>query len=192
MSKDAVVPSRQRMRADARRNFDRIVAAAGALVAEHGAEASLEEIARRAEVGSATLHRHFPTRRALLEAVFEDRVKALCARADDLLTASDPGEALFTWLRAVGAHAAANRGLGASLMSGGDPALGRTCHEMIITAGEGLLARARAADAVRPGIAVTHLLKLVGAISLATEQEPDGPAEADRLLALAIDGVRPR
>ncbi|GAB2443070.1 TetR/AcrR family transcriptional regulator [Streptosporangium sandarakinum] len=193
MSKDAVVSSRQRMRADARRNFDRIVAAAGTLIAEHGAEASLEEIARRAEVGSATLHRHFPTRRALLEAVFEDRVKTLCTKADDLLTAPDPGEALFTWLRAVGTHAAANRGLGASLMrGGGDPALGRTCHDMIINAGERLLVRARAADAVRPGIAVIHLLKLVGAISLATEQEPDGPAEADRLLALAIDGVRPR
>lgn len=190
MSKDAAVPPRQRMRADARRNVDRIIAAAGALIAEHGADASLEEVARRAGVGSATLHRHFPSRRALLEAVFKDRVETLCAKADDLLCDPDPGEALLTWLRAVGAHAVANRGLGASLMRGGDPALGRTCHAMIIDAGDALLARARTADAVRPEIAITHLLKLVSAIALATEQDPDGPAEADRLLAIAIDGVR--
>lgn len=190
MSKDAAVPPRQRMRADARRNIDRIIAAAGVLIAEQGADASLEEVARRAGVGSATLHRHFPSRQALLEAVFKDRVETLCAKADDLLCAPDPGEALLTWLRAVGAHAVANRGLGASLMRGGDPTLGSTCHDMIINAGDALLARARTVDAVRPDIAITHLLKLVSAIALATENEPDGPAEADRLLAIAIDGVR--
>lgn len=190
MPKDAAVPPRQPMRADARRNVDRIVAAAGALIAEHGADASLEEVARRAGVGSATLHRHFPSRQALLEAVFKDRVETLCARADDLLRDPDPGEALFTWLRAVGAHAVANRGLGASLMRGADPTLSSTCHDMVINAGDALLARARTAAAVRPGIAIIHLLKLVGAIVLATEEDPDGPAEADRLLAIAIDGVR--
>src|SRR5262249_14146667 len=116
------------MRADARRNVDRIIAAAGALIAEHGADASLEEVARRAGVGSATLHRHFPSRQALLEAVFKDRVETLCAKAEGLLCDPDPGEALFSWLRAVGAHAVANRGLGASLMRGGDPTLGSTCH----------------------------------------------------------------
>lgn len=143
--------------------------------------------------GDLALHRHFPTRQALLEAVFKDRIAALYAKADDLLTAPDPGEALSTWLRAVGTHAAANRGLGASLMHhGGDPTLGGTCHEMVINAGEQLLTRARAASAVRPEIAIIHLLKLVNAISLATEHEPDGPAEADRLLAIVIDGVHPR
>ncbi|WP_231619246.1 TetR/AcrR family transcriptional regulator [Nonomuraea sp. SBT364] len=184
---------RQQLRADARRNADRIVAAAGALIAERGADASLEEIARRAGVGSATLHRHFPARQALLEAVFKDRVEALCAKAGDLLAAADPGEALLAWLRAVGAHAVANRGLGASLMrGGGDPALGGTCHDLITGAGEKLLVRARAAGAVRPGITIVQLLKLVSAISLATEHDPDGPAEAERLLGIAIDGVRPR
>ncbi|WP_318207329.1 MULTISPECIES: helix-turn-helix domain-containing protein [unclassified Streptomyces] len=178
------------MRADARRNAEKIVAAAGALVAEHGADASLEEVARRAGVGSATLHRHFPSRQALLEAVFKDRVQSLCAKADELLAAPDPGQALSTWLHAVGAHAVANRGLGASLMRDGDPALGETCHDMITTAGDALLTRARAADAVRAGITITQLLKLVGAIALATERESDGPAEADVLLSIALDGVR--
>ncbi|GAB7188489.1 helix-turn-helix domain-containing protein [Kitasatospora sp. Ki12] len=195
MPKDAATPPNRPMRpmrADARRNAEKIVAAAGALIAEHGADASLEEVARRAGVGSATLHRHFPSRQALLEAVFKDRVEALCARARDLLTDPDPGHALSTWLRAVGAHAVANRGLGASLMRDADPALGETCHDMITDAGDALLARARAADAVRPGITTTRLLRLVGAIALATEQDSDGPAEADLLLTIAIDGVRAR
>ncbi|MFC9327612.1 TetR/AcrR family transcriptional regulator [Kitasatospora sp. NPDC057015] len=183
------------MRADARRNRERILAAAGSVVADQGAEASLEEIARRAGVGSATLHRHFPSRQVLLEAVFRSRVEALCATAHDLLADPDPGNALTTWLRAVGAHAVANRGLGTSLMGGardGDPALGHTCHAMIVDAGAELLARARQAHAVRPEVTVTQLLRLVGAIALATEQEPGGAAEADQLVTLAIEGVRPR
>jgi AcrR family transcriptional regulator len=183
------------MRADARRNHDLIVTAAGEAVARHGAEASLEEIARAAGVGSATLHRHFPSRQSLLEAVFRDRVEALCTDARDLAAAPDPGAALVSWLRAVGAHAVSNRGLASSLMSGardGDPELGETCHAMITAAGDELLTRARRAHAVRPDVTVIELLKLVSAISLAGEREPDGAAGADRLLALAIDGVRPR
>ena len=88
-------------RADARRNFDQIVAAAEAEIARHGADASLEEIARRAGVGSATLHRHFPSRQALLEAVFHDRVEVLCVQARELAGHPDPGAALGEWLRAV-------------------------------------------------------------------------------------------
>ncbi|MFD5462199.1 TetR/AcrR family transcriptional regulator [Kitasatospora sp. NPDC127059] len=195
MPKSAAGPASRPMRADARRNYDRIVATAESLVAEHGAEASLEEIARHAGVGSATLHRHFPSRQLLLEAVFKGRVDALCAKARDLLPDPDPGAALVSWLRAVCAHAVANRGLGASVMHGtrdGDPTLGSTCHAMITSAGDELLDRARHVNAVRPDATITHILKLVGAIALATEGDPDGPVEADRLLDLAIDGVRAR
>ncbi|MGW7342734.1 TetR/AcrR family transcriptional regulator [Streptomyces sp. NPDC054854] len=183
------------MRADARRNYDRILAAAGAAIAQHGAEASLEEIARHAGVGSATLHRHFPSRQALLEAVFKDRVEALCTKAHDLATEPDAGAALVNWLHAVGTHAVTNKGLGASLMPSadvGDPTFGDTCHTMILNAGKELLARAHQAQAVRPDVTITQLLKLVGAIALATEHDHDGAAEADRLLALVIDGVHPR
>jgi AcrR family transcriptional regulator len=182
------------MRADARRSRDRILAAAGAAIARDGAGASLEEIARQAGVGSATLHRHFPSRQSLLESVFRGRVEALCAKAGDFAAEFDPATALFTWLRAVGTHAAANRGLASSLMRSardgdGDPTLGTTCHTMIINAGRALLDEAVRTHAVRSGIAITDLLKLVGAISLATEQEPDGATQADRLIALALDGV---
>jgi AcrR family transcriptional regulator len=176
------------MRADARRNRERIVAVAGTAIAEHGADASLEEIARRAGVGSATLHRHFPTRQALLEAVFRDRVEALCALARSTAADLPPGPALAAWLRAVGRHAAVNRGLAASLLRGADPSLGASCHAMITAAGEELLTAARRAGDVRADVDVVDLLKLANALSLATEGDP---AEADRLLTLALAGIHP-
>ncbi len=71
-----------------------------------------------------------------------------------------------------------------------DPTLGTTCHTMIINAGGVLLDEAVRTHAVRSGIAITDLLKLVGAVSLAAEQEPDGASQAYRLIALAFDGVR--
>lgn len=182
------------MRVDARRNHDRILAVAAQVIAEDGAGASLEEIARRAGVGSATLHRHFPSRQRLLEAVFRGKVETLCATAGDLAGDPDAGQALVTWLRAVATHAVSNRGLAASLIWGAqdaDPTLGATCHTMIVDAGEDLLARARRARAVRSDVSIRDLLKLVNAISLAVEQEPDGAAQADRLLNLALTGVRP-
>ncbi|MEV4550834.1 TetR/AcrR family transcriptional regulator [Nonomuraea wenchangensis] len=185
-------PPARPMRADARRNYDRLLAAAAEAVAEQGAEASLEEIARRAGVGSATLHRHFPSRQQLLEAVFRDKVEALCARAADLAAGPDPGRALATWLRAVAGHAVSNRGLATALMRGAhDPTLGATCHTMITNAGAGLLARAREANAARPDVSITDLLTLVNAICLTVEQEPDAAAHADRLLTLALTGVHP-
>jgi AcrR family transcriptional regulator len=183
------------MRADARRNRERILAAAGTAIARDGAEASLEEIARLADVGSATLHRHFASRRALLEAVFTDRVDTLCARARELLSEPDPGAALVRWLHAVGAHAATNRGLGAALMPAtgdGGPTPGESAHVRITAAGEALLDRARRAGAVRPAATIDRLLTLIGAIALATEHGPDDAEEADRLLDLALEGVRPR
>lgn len=176
----------QPLRADARRNRDRLMAVASDVIAQHGADASLEEIARRAGVGSATLHRHFQGRQALLEAVFRDRVKTLCALARDLLAAPEPGAALVTWLRAVVAHAAANRGLGASLMLGaGD---GESVHAQILDAGNALLVRAQQAGVAQPDLAIADLLTVVNAISLVTEGQPD---HADRLLTLVVRGVSP-
>ncbi|MFI6793221.1 TetR/AcrR family transcriptional regulator [Nonomuraea sp. NPDC050383] len=191
-SRSPAPPGRPR-RADARRNYDRIVAAAASAVAEHGAEASLEEIARRAGVGSATLHRHFPSRQRLLEALFRDKVDALCAAARDLAGDPDPGQALVSWLHAVATHVVTNRGLAASLLHGahdGDPVLGATCHTMIVDAGQELLTRARQAGTVRADVSITELLRLVNAICLTVEDEPDGAAQADRLLALVLGGVR--
>jgi AcrR family transcriptional regulator len=111
------VPNTRTMRSDARRNYELLLAAAVAEVARTGADASLEKIARDAGVGSATLHRHFPSRQALLEAVFHDRVEGLCAEARELAGSPDPGRALADWLRAVAVYGATTRGLAASLLA---------------------------------------------------------------------------
>jgi AcrR family transcriptional regulator len=162
------------MRADARRNRDRLVAVASEVVAEQGADASLEEIARRAGVGSATLHRHFASRMALLDAVFAERVAALCALGRQ--AAGDPRDALVRWLREVVRHATRNRGLATSLLKG----TGESCHAQILATGEALVARA-AAD-----VATADLLTLANGIALAAGEDEE---LADRLLTLALTGL---
>ncbi|EXG81212.1 TetR/AcrR family transcriptional regulator [Cryptosporangium arvum] len=177
------------MRADARRNYEQILAAAEAEIARSGAGASLEEIARRAGVGSATLHRHFPSRQALLDAVFHDRIEGICARATGLVDADDPGVALADWLRALAVYGATTRGLAASMLAGGLAVPSSSgCEAMLADAGATLLERARAAGAVRPGVTIGDLLTLVNAVSLATENHPD---TAERLTTLALTGIRP-
>ncbi|MFC7891687.1 TetR/AcrR family transcriptional regulator [Streptomyces sp. NPDC057381] len=194
-----VVGSRARgpMRADARRNYERIVAAAEEIFTAHGADASLEEIARRAGVGSATLHRHFPSRRSLLEVVFRDRAEALCARAREHASHGEPGTALFAWLRDFTTYAAASRGLVGSLLRDGRDAdlLDESdgCAAMITAAAGELLGRARRAGAVRDGVRAEDLLALVSAISLTSHEgagEGDDGTRAGRLLDLVIEGVR--
>lgn len=172
------------MRADAKRNRDRLVSVASEVVAEQGAEASLEEIARRAGVGSATLHRHFESRMGLLDAVFAERVTALCDLGSSLLTAPDPADALVRWLKAVAQHAVRNRGLATSLLKG----TGESCHSLILATGEALVARAKEAAAVRKDVTTQELLKLTNGIALAAEENE---TLANRLLTLAVTGLNP-
>jgi AcrR family transcriptional regulator len=181
------------MRADARRNYERLLTAAKAAFAEQGAEASLDEIARRAGVGIGTLYRHFPTRLALQEAVIRDHTEALRALAEDLLVSPSPGDALATWLRAKLRQAATYRGLGGAVMNtvlDDETDLAATCKAMK-SAATALLTRAQQAGAVRADLDASSLMRLINAIALATEQAPDGPAQADRLLSLVLDGLRP-
>lgn len=182
------------LRADARRNRDRLIAVAREAFAERGADASLDDIARRAGVGPGTLYRHFPTRLALMEAVYRDSVEALCAEARGLLSSPSPGDSLAAWLRSFLAYAATKRGLAKALMAAGEekPAVFAACHDMIGEAGAALLARAQDAGAVRSDVQLWDLLKLVSGIAMTCEQAHDCVATADRLLALALDGVRSR
>jgi AcrR family transcriptional regulator len=171
------------MRADARRNRDRLVAVAGEVVAEQGAEASLEEIARRAGVGSATLHRHFPSRLALLDAVFAERVAVLCDLGESLLAAPTPGDALVRWLGEVARHAVRNRGLATSLLKG----TGESSHARILAAGQALVTRAQDTGAIRRDVSTGELLALVNGVALAAGEDEE---LADRLLTLAVEGLR--
>lgn len=191
MTATDTTPTRQRpRRADARRNYERLLAAAAAAFAEAGPNACLEDIARGAGVGIGTLYRHFPTRQALLEGVYRDRIEALGVEAEALRDAPAPGDALAAWLRSVLAHNLAQRGLKEALLSEGGTEVAAACKAELHAAGAALVARAAEAGAVRPGLEVGDLLRLVYGIALATERAPDGRAQADRLLAIMLDGLR--
>ena len=114
-------PTTRPLRADALRNYERLIAAARAAFTELGANAPLDDIAQRAGVGNATLYRHFPTRQALLEAVYRDHIEALCHLGEGLLSTPSPGEGLVVWgSRAVVAQGSTDRGVAASLMTAMD------------------------------------------------------------------------
>ncbi|MEO3850843.1 helix-turn-helix domain-containing protein [Streptomyces sp. B8F3] len=182
-------------RADARRNYTRILAVAEEEVAAQGAGASLEQIARTAGVGSATVRRHFPTRRALLEAVSRERIDALRLRALDLAGKADSRGALLEWLDDVVAYCVSARGLAAALSydtAGADPVHGNTCAAALEEAADPLLHRAVRDGTVTPDVTVADLITLIVGITLATEHHPDPAAQAHRLFRLAVTGLGPR
>jgi AcrR family transcriptional regulator len=180
----------RRLRADAQRNCDRLLQAAAAAFAEHGTDASLDDIARRAGVGIGTLYRHFPTRQALLEAVYREQMEALAAEADSLLGAESPGTALARWLRSVLAHNMAHRGLKEVLMNGEPSEQVTSAKVRMRAAGGALLERAQHAGAVRSDLDIGDLLRLVYSIALANEHAAEGAAAANRCLLVMIDGLR--
>jgi len=183
------------MRADAQRNYTRLLSAAMAAFTEHGADdTSLEEIARRAGVGIGTLYRHFPTRQALLEAVYRDQVEALRARADELMGSDAPGEALAAWLRALMTFSSTKQSLISALLAtiGKESDLLSTCSKVLWDAAEILLKRAQEAGAVRADADARDLIRLVHAVNIATQRAPTDPGQSERLLGLILDGLRPR
>lgn len=181
------------MRADARRNYERVLGEARAAFAEHGTDASLEDVARRAGVGIGTLYRHFPTRQALMSAVFQEALADLLDRSRELAGSDRPCHALVAWLRALITHAGEYRGLSRALMSASyDESSGLTqCSTKLRTAGELLLVRAQMSGDVRADTSIDDLMQLTNAIALAAEQAPDDPELADRLLTLTLTGLRP-
>jgi AcrR family transcriptional regulator len=180
---------RSPIRADARRNYDALVAAAGEVFTERGTDAPLDVIARRAGVGNATLYRHFPTRRDLLVAVSADDVEALCALADRLRSGPDPRAALVEWLRAYIDHVSTRSGLAAAFNTGRheDSALIKTAHDAVEAASAPLLERARQAGEVRADLRMDDLLALANAI--ATAAETGDRERTSRLLRLILEGI---
>ncbi len=180
-------------RADAQRNVERLIAAARAAFAADGPNAPLDDIARAAGVGPGTLYRHFPTRLALFEAVYRDNVERLCAEGERLAATEPPAAALVAWLEGFVTVISQKRGLAAALTEEGRASeLFAQCHAMINATGGELLDRAKAAGAVRSDVQLGDLLKMTKAFAQAAETSPEGPALAERLLALSMDGLRPR
>jgi AcrR family transcriptional regulator len=176
------------MRADARRNYERLLAAAACVFAEQGTNAALDDIAKRAGIGNATLYRHFPDRQDLVQALLAERYDGLRATADRLLADGDPRAALTGWLRSFIAHVTAFRGLAASvtdILRSPETELSASCRGMR-DAGARLLARAQDAAVIRPDLTITELLCLTSGIAVAAERRPE---ETARLLSLLIEGL---
>ncbi|MER5371085.1 helix-turn-helix domain-containing protein [Streptomyces sp. NPDC002722] len=180
------------MRADARRNYDRLLGEARTAFAEHGTDASLEDIARRAGVGIGTLYRHFPNRHALMNAVFQEALTSLITRSRELAQAREPCAGLVEWLGAIITHAGEYRGLAQALMSTSrdETSALSQCNVPLREAGAVLLVRAQKSGAVRPDVSIGDLLQLTNAIALAAEQSPDDPELAGRLLMLTLQGLK--
>lgn len=177
-------------RADARRNYDKLVAAAREAFAEHDTSASLEDIARRAQVGIGTLYRHFPTRQDLLEAAYIDEVEAICRSADDL-AGLEPWDALSQWLHRFVGFAATKRALAEQLFEyiDRDSEVFSSCGDAISAAGEPLLRRAQEAGVVRPDAQFIDVARMVGGISVIKTVDE---GQIERILDVALDGLRYR
>jgi AcrR family transcriptional regulator len=175
-------------RADAERNRERILATARTAFADTQAEISMAEISRRADVGMATLYRNFPSRQALLEALYTEEVDAIC-RAAETVTGVTPGATLTAWLHRFFAFFNNKQHIASELLEhtdSGDPVFGSN-RDRVMAAGEPLLAAAQRAHEAREDLTLEQILDMVVAIAK-IRGDPDylGP-----ILQSALDGLRP-
>ncbi|MGH3150708.1 MAG: TetR/AcrR family transcriptional regulator [Streptosporangiaceae bacterium] len=184
-------PASRRRRADAQRNYERLLSVARAAVDERGRNIVLEDIAKDAGVAIGTLYNHFPTRQALFQAVFLDEAQELRALAENLADEPGPLDALIRWLRLQLEYGARGRSMGAAVMhmrhvEGSEIQL---THAAMHEAGTVLLRRAQAAGEVRPGIELVNVLRLILGILLANEQSPS-PDGVVPMFDILIAGIR--
>ena len=177
-------------RADARRNYEKVLAAAREAFAEGGESTALEEIARRAGVGIGTLYRHFPNRQALLEALYVGEVEEMCRSAAEL-ESGDPWEALNGWFERFIAYIGTKRALAAELQNylDQDAPLFQVCRTSLFESGEPLLKRAQEAGVVRPDVTIGEVIQMVVGIAKIPASEP---GQTEHILRIALDGLRYR
>ncbi|NIH82062.1 TetR/AcrR family transcriptional regulator [Amycolatopsis viridis] len=179
------------MRADARRNYERLLATAREAFREHGPDAPLDDIARRAGVGAGTLYRHFPNREALIEAVYRDDIERLCAGAHQLLAEHEPGKALELWMRDRLAFVLQKRGVAHTLKAAmdRDSETFAYCRSLMNDAAEEVLRHAQEAGAVRADVQPRDLLLLGHGVCVAADEDEE---LAGRLLSVMLDGLKPQ
>ncbi|RSM83469.1 TetR family transcriptional regulator [Amycolatopsis sp. WAC 01375] len=174
------------LRADARRNRAKVLAAAEEAFAVNGLAVPLDEIARIAGVGAGTVYRHFPSKEALFQAVVLDRLEQFAREARDLLTAEDPGEAFFDFFKRVVQQASRNRALCDALAETTGLGFKANAGDDFRSATQALLTRAQAAGAVREDIDGDDLRALIAGC-LAAERYS---LEERHLVRVVIDGLR--
>jgi AcrR family transcriptional regulator len=169
------------LRADARRNLERVLDAAAEVFAEAGPDGSVDEIARRAGVGHGTVFRRFPTKDDLIYAVIERHVAQMCELAEEALASDEPGEAFFDFARRAAAAAMATPGLHKCVVHCGEKPRGAELEEL----GKKVVARAQRAGSVRRDIAPGEVGPLFRAALMAA---PEGHWR--RYLDVVLDGLR--
>jgi AcrR family transcriptional regulator len=177
-------------RADARRNYEKVLAAAREAFAEGGESTSLEGIARRAGVGIGTLYRHFPNRQALLEALYVGEVEEVCRSAEQFADA-EPWAALEGWFERLIGYIGTKQALFHELLNylDKDAALFQVCRTSLWEAGEPLLKRAQEAGVVRPDVSIAEVIQMVVGIA----KIPTNDAEqTEHMVRIALDGLRYR
>jgi AcrR family transcriptional regulator len=178
------------MRADAQKNYSHLLAVAHDVVAKHGVDASMRDIARRAGVGLATLLRHFPTREALFEALLCTNLDELTQKAGKLETSNSPDEALVSWFREWIAFAQSYRGvvaLMAAAHTNSDSALYASCAA-VHSASARLLLRAQAEGTARPDMNGDDLFGLMAALGWLVDLPSFAP-RADHLVHLITSAI---
>lgn len=181
------------MRADARRNRERVLAAAEASFSELGLAAPVEEVARRAGVGVGTVCRHFPTKQALVEAVLAGMYDALLADAERALEEPDAGDAFRAFFVALSEFQGRHRALAEQMAKAIDlSATAAPRREAVYRAVTELVTRAQAAGTIRADIGAADVAMLVAGVAHATAMLGDlQPVLRERYVSIVLDGLRP-
>jgi AcrR family transcriptional regulator len=184
-------PPDQQLRADARQNRARLITAATETFAEKGADAPLEEIARRAGVGIGTLYRHFPSRLDLQAAVFRTQVRAVCDQGEALTRTDSPGPAFATWAHTLTAYLVTKRGLSRTLIDavGADSELITSCWTIMRETTEQLLVDAQQAGVIRSDVTGLDVMRLIHGVAVSSEKDRE---RTDHLLSITLDGLAAR
>ncbi|MDX3091743.1 TetR/AcrR family transcriptional regulator [Streptomyces sp. ME02-6978a] len=185
--------ARPQPRADAARNREAVLAAATRAFATSDTEPSMREIARQAGVGIATAFRHFPTREALVEAVYRDQVVRLTAGARELLAEHPPARALRLWMDLFAEWQATKHGMTDTLLAmidAGEISLAHSRQELLSAITAILDAGAAAGDIRADARADDLSAAVLGMLAVAAKSGE--PGQAGRLLDMLMDGVRPR
>jgi len=179
------------MRADARRNYERIVATARDVFFEHGVEAPLDDIVKRAQVGAGTLYRHFPTRAVLIEAVYRSEIEEIADQSYALAKSLSAEDAVREWFRELIRFHLERSDLAAALKAAidEDSETFQYCKQKLRDAAWAVLEPAQAVGAVRSDLEAVDLMRLSHGIGAAAKYA-DEPGR-DRMLSVLMEGLKP-
>jgi AcrR family transcriptional regulator len=187
-------PSGRTLRADARRNRERLLVSAEEVFAERGVSVPVDEVAERAGVGIGTLYRHFPTKEALIAAIVATRLEQLCEESRAARDAPDAGAALFAFADRLGAQVSVKHDLADALAEAGIDVkadMAPVMEEMTANV-ETLIARAQQEGVIRDDVAAKELFGLVVATCTASKMQGLDEAGRETMIGVVFDGLRAR